>query len=79
LEVPRTVTHALKVSLGTRSVLDRERKSLGLNGSVELVDTDLVALDRARLDVGLLDHTLDDNKRLGLGVLVAVDGDKDSP
>jgi hypothetical protein len=79
LEVPRTVTHALKVSLGTRSVLDRERKSLGLNGSVELVDTDLVALDRARLDVGLLDHTLDHTTRLGLGVLVAVDGDKDSP
>lgn len=62
----------LNVGLGARGVLDREGEGLGLDEGVELVDSDLVVLDGARLDLGLLDHTLNDNNRLGgdlLGVL----------
>lgn len=58
----------LNLGLGARSILNRERESLSLYSGVELVDTDLELLNGARLDLGRLDDTLNDDDRLSLPV-----------
>ena len=63
-----TITYSGKVRLGSRSVVKRERQLSNLDSSVQLLDSNLVALDRARFDVGLFDDSLDGHERLGLPV-----------
>jgi hypothetical protein len=72
-------TYALKVSLGTGSVLDGERQAGDVDNSVDLVNGDFAVLDRARLDLGSLDHTLDKNDGFKLSLVRLADEHTEIP
>jgi hypothetical protein len=74
IHIPRLEkTHSLEVRLWPGGIVHGEREFGGLDGGVELVDSNFIGLDSAGLDICLLDDTFDSDERFSL-LLAALPG-----